>query len=122
LERPDARHRVFTTIQPLIPIRAVSRRVGHAVDIPLDVQGASLHAVVAAVHGTVEAAVGVLLAFHARGGTIDVVAFAVGASEDSVHSFVPGVEWRGAGGNIDVVGGYCGASQLALKMRGFFLE
>lgn len=110
MERPHSSNRVLATIQTLIPIGAVGRRVGLAIHVATDVQGASLHAVVAAVHGTINAAVGVLLACHARCGTIDVMAVTVGASEDTIHSFISRVDWRVAVANIDIVGGYYGAS------------
>jgi len=87
--------------------------------VPFDDQGAGQHAVVAAVHGTVYAAVGVLLAFQPRGGT-DVVADVVGAFEDTVRAWEPGVGWRVTVTISCIEGAYCGQSQLALQMRDFY--
>lgn len=108
MKRPHSRNRVNTTIQALIPIGAVRRRVGLAIHVATDVYGASQDAIVATVGGAVNAAVGVLLAAHAWGGTVDVVACSVGAGEDAIHPFVSRVDWRVAVANIVVVGGDCG--------------
>ena len=110
LERPRSSSRVPATIQNLTRTDAVLRPVDLAIHVTINFQGASLDALVAAVHGTIKAAVGVLLTCHARCGTSDVMADTVGAIEDTIHSFISRVDWRVAIVNIDIVGGYYGAS------------